>query len=530
MKNEEKTEILKKFSDCGAIITSHGFDRIITHNLNTEEILKTIKDRKVWLITDEFLVEFVNGFRKETEKEGLRSEKSLDSRDVETPTESTELFQDKETRSQGFESKAVEKVKVERTNHILAKEIDSELKIHENSDVTGRSTCEGKLDDFVEYFNQKYKNLREIIRDRESFLGAIPINAAKKQNNADTKIIAMVKDKRKSKNGFKFLDVEDPTGEISILIPKDNRQLNELYDKTLLDEVIGIQGRINNDLMIASDIAEPELPIDHKTASAEEPVHVALISDIHVGSYLFLEKEFNSFIKWLNMNGNRTEISEKIKYIIVAGDLVDGIGIYPNQEKELAIPDIYKQYDFLATLLERIPEYIEIILAMGNHDAVRNAEPQPRLESDVGGRIYELPNVHITGNPVMLSLHGIKTLVYHGTSLDTIIGNTPGCTYSRPETAMIEYLKRRYLIPMYGNDQISPEREDYLTIKEIPDIFHAGHVHTNGYANYRGVRIINSGTWQGRTKYQEGLGHIPTPCRVPIINLQNQEVTMLHFD
>ena len=66
-------------------------------------------------------------------------------------------------------------------------------------------------------------------------------------------------------------------------------------------------------------------------------------------------------------------------------------------------------------------------------------------------------------------------------------------------------------------------------IKEIPDIFHAGHVHTNGYATYRGVKVINSGTWQARTKYQETLGHVPTPARVPIINLQNHEVTVMHF-
>lgn len=501
MDNEKKTEIVRKFSDSGVIMTSHGFDRVITHNLNTDEVLKVAGDRRVWLITDEFLTEFVNGFRK-----------------IQTLEQKEELNPENLT------------VKIERTKQVFAKEIDSELRIHEDTDVTGRSTCEGKLADFFEYFNQKYELLREILRNRENLLGTVPINVAKKRSNEDTKIIAMVKDKRNSRKGFKFLDVEDPTGEISILIPQDNSQLNEIYNKIILDEVIGIHGRIKNDLLIATEIAEPELPIDHRNIYAEEPVHAAFISDIHVGSYLFLEKEFNNFINWLNLNGNRSEISEKIKYIVVAGDLVDGIGIYPKQEKELAIPDIYKQYDFLATLLERIPEYIEIILAMGNHDAVRNAEPQPRLEKDIGGRLYDLPNVHITGNPIMLSLHGVKTLVYHGTSIDAIVGNIPGCTYSRPEIAMVEYLKKRYLIPMYGNNQISPERKDYLAIKEIPDILHAGHVHTNGYTNYRGVRVINSGTWQGRTKYQEELGHIPTPCRVPIINLQNHEVSMLHFD
>ncbi len=500
---KRKEEIIREFVQNDLILTTHGFERIISHNLEIDGIIKVAKERDLWLVSDEFLTEFVEEKEKEEVLEKIPETAKREAEEV--------------------------KVVVERGKHILAKEIEPELEIFKETDVTGRSTCEGKLEDFVEYFNEKYRNLREIIRNREGYPGAIPIDALKRYKGEDLRIIAMVKDKRESRRGFRFLDVEDTSGEISVLIPKDNRMLNSLYENILLDEVIGIHGRMNNDLFIAMDIVEPELPMNHKATFSEEPVHIALLSDTHVGSYLFLEKEFNNFLEWLNLRGNKKEIAEKVKYLLIAGDLVDGIGIYPNQEKELSIPDIYKQYDFLATLLERVPDYIEIILTMGNHDAVRNAEPQPSLPKDIGGRLYEMDNVHIAGNPVMISTHGVKTLMYHGTSLDTIIGNLTNCTYSRPEVAMIEYLKRRYLIPMYGNDSLSPDKNDYLTIKEIPDIFHSGHIHTNGYANYRGVTIINSGTWQGRTKYQEEQGHIPTPARAPIINLQNHEVSVLHF-
>jgi DNA polymerase II small subunit len=166
---------------------------------------------------------------------------------------------------------------------------------------------------------------------------------------------------------------------------------------------------------------------------------------------------------------------------------------------------------------------------MGNHDAVRNAEPQPRVDRDIAGHLYELPNVHVTGSPVWFTAHGVEFLMYHGTSLDTIIGNLSGCTYSRPEAAMVEYLKRRHLVPTYGNDSISPEARDYLFIRDVPDVFHCGHVHTNGYTQYRGVNVINSGTWQAKTEYQERLGHKPTPALVPVMNLQNHEVSMLDF-
>ena len=78
---------------------------------------------------------------------------------------------------------------------------------------------------------------------------------------------------------------------------------------------------------------------------------IAFTSDIHVGSKLFLEKQFVKFIEWLNGNvDTRKDIAEKIKYLVISGDLVDGIGVYPNQDKELSISDIYKQYSVLFDL------------------------------------------------------------------------------------------------------------------------------------------------------------------------------------
>ncbi len=485
-------DVIRRFEEEDLVLTSHGFKWVLEHKLDPTEVISKAKDKGVWLIADEFLQEFVND--RETE-------------DTQTPP-----------------------VQIEKTKHITAKEIESLLRIQEASDVTGKSTCEGLLENFVDYFNTKYSDLKDILKQRENLRGAVPINIAKKnRDQKDMHIIAMVTSKRESKRGYKFLDIEDPTGELTVLVSTNDSRMEILFDQILLDEVIGLSGRFNNDIFIAEELFQPDLPLDNKARTADEPVHAAFISDIHVGSYLFLEKEFNRFIDCLNLKGNNKELFEKIKYVFVAGDLVDGIGIYPSQEKELSIPDIYKQYDFLASLLEKIPDYIEIIVAMGNHDAVRNAEPQPRLDKDIGAPLYDLPNVHVVGNPVTVSAHGVKTLLYHGTSLDTIIGSFADCTYSKPETAMIEYLKRRYLVPVYGNDPVSPEKESYLTIKNIPDIFHCGHVHTNGYAIYRGVRVINSGTWQARTKYQEELGHLPTPGRVPIMNLQDLEVSVIHF-
>ena len=64
-------------------------------------------------------------------------------------------------------------------------------------------------------------------------------------------------------------------------------------------------------------------------------------------------------------------LDDDINYLVIAGDVVDGIGIFPGQDKELAISDIYEQYEKAAQYLNAVPKHIKIIISPGNHDAVR---------------------------------------------------------------------------------------------------------------------------------------------------------------
>jgi DNA polymerase II small subunit len=91
-------------------------------------------------------------------------------------------------------------------------------------------------------------------------------------------------------------------------------------------------------------------------------------------------------------------------------------------------------------------------------------------------------------------------------------------------------LQSRHLAPVYGGKTpLSPENRDFLVIERAPDIFHSGHVHVLGYTNYRGVLVVNSGGWQEQTDYMRRLGLIPTPGKVPIVNLQTLEPTVISF-
>ncbi|MFH1055833.1 MAG: DNA-directed DNA polymerase II small subunit [Candidatus Altiarchaeota archaeon] len=486
----DRNEISLKASEYGLILSSVALDRMVELKLDSEAILKAAKDSGEWFIGPEYIEERIAG------------------------------------------GKAVDEQKVEvvRESKLSSRDIESRLVIRDDSDVSGKSTCSGVIDDFVRYFNVRYENLKGVLQERIDYSAPITIAELRKSGHKGKgRIVCMVREKRESGKGNRFLVVEDQTGELTVLVQEKNDSVRASYERILHDEVIGVEGILMGDLFIASEIIPPDIPLNHPRHYADEEVYAVFMSDIHVGSYLFLEREFQNFIDWLKGKGNRDDISSKVKYIFVAGDLVDGIGIYPSQEKELTIPDIYRQYEFLSLLLSEIPEHIEVVLGMGNHDAVRNAEPQPRIGKDLAPHLYSLPNVHITGNPCRFSAHGVEFLMYHGTSLDTVIGSLSGGSYNRPEAAMIELLKRRNLVPAYGSDSISPEERDYLFIKDVPDVLHCGHVHTNGYALYKGVNIINSGTWQAKTAYQERLGHQPTPALVPVMDLQNHEVSMLDF-
>jgi DNA polymerase II small subunit len=120
--------------------------------------------------------------------------------------------------------------------------------------------------------------------------------------------------------------------------------------------------------------------------------------------------------------------------------------------------------------------------------------------------------------------------MYHGRSLDDVIGSVPGLDHSHPEKAMKLLLQGRHLAPLYGGKTlISPENHDFLVIDRVPDVFHAGHVHVVGCCNHRGVLVVNSGGWQEQTDYMQKLGLVPTPGKVPVVNLQTLESHVLSF-
>jgi len=426
--------------------------------------------------------------------------------------------------------KPIEKteVRVERTDFKpFAKEIESQIKLHKNSD----NKTSGTLEDFVEYFRSRYKQLSEVLNAR-SGNNTISIADLKKKPGERARIIAIISEKRRSKNGHMLLMIEDLTGAITALVPEGNRSLISFSETLVLDEIVALDGRKSKDLFIIDAIFEPDMPIK-ELKTTEEDILLATMSDFHIGSKLFMQKNFENFVAWLNGDfgdDKLRDVASRVKYVTIAGDLVDGIGVYPGQEEELSITDIFEQYEAFSDYILQIPEYIHVVISPGNHDAVKTADPQPPIPKELLPELYKMSNITFVPSPATIELHGLKTLIYHGTSFDGIIAAIPNLNYEQIEKVMIETLKKRHLHPIYGEKPITPERTDHLVINDIPDIFHAGHIHKNAYEKYRGVMCINSGTWQEVTPYQVKLGHKPTPCILPLVGMKSGKINVIRFD
>jgi DNA polymerase II small subunit len=356
---------------------------------------------------------------------------------------------------------------------------------------------------------------------------------AKMTTGREVTIIGMVSQKITTKNGNIMVTLEDGTADTKLIFMNGSSdQAKALFLKaaTIMDdEVLVVRGKVSMPFVMVKDLIWPDIPI-RVPKSTEEDLGIAFISDTQAGSKLFMERNFSSMIRWLNGESERhRDLAGKIKYLILGGDVVDGVGVFPNQEKSLAITDVYAQYKLIFNMMEAIPDYIEIFIMPGNHDSVQRSEPQPMLSNELVGD-FRKENVHFITNPSYLTLHGLEVLCYHGTSLDSVIRAVPNMSYAKPETAMVELMKRRHLSPIHGGNIIVPTKKDYLVMDRVPDIVHMGHVHKNGLDNYHGLDIVNSGTWQDQTDYQVRQGHIPSPCLMPVLETKKHLYKIVDFN
>jgi DNA polymerase II small subunit len=355
-----------------------------------------------------------------------------------------------------------------------------------------------------------------------------PERGERNSNGGTTVVAGLLMSKRSKKNGVE-LAVDDYTGTLSVMATSDDARKQAAF--LALDQMVMLELENGKGVpgLTVKNIIAPDIP-DHLPGGGRSESYAVLISDLHVGSKYFMQAEFARFLEWLS--STEDEIVRKIKFLCFGGDLIDGIGIFPNQDKELVEMNAVKQMSRAADLLAMVPKHIKMFVIPGNHDPGRRALPQPSIpRKELADKLYSLENCAMLGNPALVELNGVKVLMYHGQSLDDVIASTPGLSYSKPAEAMKVLLKARHLSPTYGErTPIAPEQEDMMVISEVPDILHSGHVHVVDIQNYRGTLIVNSGAWQAQTKFQQTMGISPTPGIAVVVNLATLQPFLQDFN
>ena len=377
-------------------------------------------------------------------------------------------------------------------------------------------------------FAHRFATLSRILRLRSGLPDLTPIGTFRSREG-ELSIIGMVREIRTtSEKHHTIVTIEDDTGTLEALVPKGSPEVREPF---LLDEVVGLRVRAGRDrsrIPIVTGVLRPDVPATREQHRTDFEARAVFISDLHIGSRSFLADAWGRLADYLKGQGPEPEVAATVRHVVIAGDLVDGIGIYPNQERDLAILDIFEQYAELGRRLRELPSRIQVVAIPGNHDAVSPAEPQPALPPPIAAT---LPGpVKVLANPSTFSLDGVVVTAYHGRGFDDLIPAIPGASYAKPTDVMKRMLAMRHLAPMYGGKTpLSPQSRDGLVIDPVPDIFVTGHAHTFGADRYKGILLLNASTWQSETEYQRMRNISPVPARAALVRLTDLSLQVLDF-
>ena len=462
----------------------------------------------------------------------LKIEKIID--DEQTFSTSTQIVKQKSLQDaiiKPFSDKIPKKSSKESTTKFRQEKVESDLEIISSLREAKSSAAAAS---FRDYFLNRYDTINNIFKKRRDITNRVTTeNLSASLEKEKISLIALVYSKTKSGRGPITFELEDPFGKVkgSAQFPKND--LLKKINCVLNDSVLCFIGDWKNGVLRISDILWPDIPHGRRPNNSDEDVFFLFLSDMHVGSKYFDENLFRKIINFLNgtlQSDKHNRLGENIKYLFVAGDLVDGVGIYPDQADDLVFENIHLQYLFAFEFFEQIRSDVEIIVIPGNHDGARTAEPQTPIQREFAPELYSLDNIHILGSPAYVKAHNVEILMSHGNSIIDINEAIPKISHDTSTPAMIEMLKNRHLVPIYGKrTPIAPEAIDQLVITRIPDIFHTGHTHIAGDDSYNGVTVINSGTLQLQTPYQKSMNINPNPGLTYVVNSKNLDRTAIDF-
>ncbi|MEM2153909.1 MAG: metallophosphoesterase [Nitrososphaeria archaeon] len=197
-----------------------------------------------------------------------------------------------------------------------------------------------------------------------------------------------------------------------------------------------------------------------------EILRVAVCADVHVGSRYAKLGEFLSYLKY---------VDEASDVLFIAGDLLDGIGVYKGQEMELALVRVEEQVERAKELLSYYKKPIFFIT--GNHEY----SVTERTGIEIGNLLASKTATFLGPHKGEIIINGIRFQLWHGSGAGSY-----AVSYKLQKTV-----------------------EHFLPGKK-PRFLFAGHWHQAAYLPlYRNVDAYLCGTFQGETILTRRLGVLP---------------------
>jgi DNA polymerase II small subunit len=403
------------------------------------------------------------------------------------------------------------------------------------------------VNDFTLFFNRRLEYFTKLLKARAT----IDIDTVMRisqlkdlfESNTPVTIIGLISDITETKNGHFMVSIEDKSGIIKCFVNKDKKEMISQIQNFCLDEGIGVRGKIGKDIIWTDEFIIPSPPNNMDLRATDKEEYVVTVSDIHFGAKVFVDDAFTRFLDFINgrsSNERLNRIASKVKYVVIAGDIIEGIGIYPNQGKDARILSTELQYHEAARWLSKIPSDKGIIIIPGNHDTSRLSEPQPKLPYEKAYALYNMPNVLNLSNPSIVKLYGddpsggLKFYLYHGGSFfyygDKIQKLRDKGGMKVPNEIVKFLLEKRHLAPSHGSTLYIPDtQKDPLVIEKMPDFFITGHTHKLDVTNYKGCTIVSCGCWVEMSDYQEKMGMYPDIGKCILLNMKTRKPNILNF-
>jgi len=445
-------------------------------------------------------------------------------------------------KKQSIEKESNNVILIESTKKHIGEEIElsvKEMKETKEINILKKFEIQKNKPDiisWISYYKQRLNKIKKILRDHSEMRELYPLN--KIPENREVAIAGLVYDKKITEKGIIFV-IEDENNIIKAFVSKDNENIDFKIVKDIpLDSVVGLVGTYKNNMFFANNVILPNVPIKKPKTFGEDDVYILFTGDWQVGNKHTFYNLFDRFLQFVNgkiESEKINEIARKIGYIMIVGDVVDGVGIYPEQKEELLLKTYDDQYKSFEDYILKIPESIKTIIIPGNHDIPRLAEPQPELPRSLLRESYSMKNIYYLSNPSYVKIHNsIIGLLYHGYVLDWLISNISFLRerggYENPGESIKFMLMFRLIFPSHGSNPYVPYiNDDPSVIDIVPDLFHTGHIHRAFYNEYRGIDLINSSTFQDITPYQKELGHKPEPGILFLRNIKNGEVLSINL-